>query len=74
MRLKPSYRILVEEIEGEAFTFDAYQTELQFDASLVHQSLGQAFGRPSFFLKASERYIGYCLLMSRLCVRSVEFN
>jgi RimJ/RimL family protein N-acetyltransferase len=61
------YRILVDEIEGQLFSFDAYQREVQFDASLAHQSLGQQFGRPAIFLKASERYIGYCLLMPRLC-------
>jgi RimJ/RimL family protein N-acetyltransferase len=61
------YRILVDEIEGPAFTFTAYQPELLFDTSLAQQSLGQHFGRPAIFLRASDRYIGYCLLMPRLC-------
>lgn len=61
------YRTLVNELEGEQFSFEAYQEEFLFDASLAHQSLGQYFGRPSIFLRGEERYIGYCLLMPRLC-------
>jgi RimJ/RimL family protein N-acetyltransferase len=61
------YRILVEEIEGESFTRAAFDAELQFDRYLAQQSLGQAFGRPAIYLKGNNRYIGYCLLMPRLC-------
>ena len=62
-----NYRILVEEIEGEAFTREAYLPEFRFDLYLAQQNLGQQFWRPSIYLKHSQRFIGYCLLMPRLC-------
>jgi RimJ/RimL family protein N-acetyltransferase len=61
------YHMLVQEIEGESFTRDDFDTELQFDLYLAQQPLGQRFGRPSIYLKADNRYIGYSLLMPRLC-------
>jgi [ribosomal protein S5]-alanine N-acetyltransferase len=62
-----NYRILVEEIEGEAFTREAYVPEFRFDLYLAQQNLGQQFWRPSIYLRQSQRFIGYCLLMPRLC-------
>ncbi len=62
-----NYRILVEEIEGAAFTREAYASEFQFDLYLAQQNLGRQFGRPSIVLNDSQRYIGYCSLMPRLC-------
>ena len=62
-----TYRILVDEIEGEEFTREAYRPELQFSRSLAQQGLGEYFWRPSVYLKESQRYIGNCLLMPRLC-------
>ena len=65
--LETIYRILVREIEGESFTMDDFEAERAFDLHLAQQPLGVQFGRPSIFLKAENRYIGYCLLMPRLC-------
>src|SRR3990170_821139 len=62
-----NYRVLVEEIEGASFTREAYIPEFQFDLFLAQQNLGQQFWRPSIFLKEDQRFIGYCLLMPRLC-------
>ena len=61
------YKILVDEIEGELFTREAFETEILFDRYLAQQPLGQHFGRPAIYLKSGRRYIGYCLLMPRLC-------
>lgn len=61
------YQILIREIEDESFTRDAFDAELHFDSSLAQQPLGQQFGRPAIFLKGSDRYIGFCVLMPRLC-------
>lgn len=61
------YGILVDEIEGETFTWADYQVEFTFDVSLQQQTLGQHFGRPAIFLKVSTRYIGYAALLPRLC-------
>lgn len=62
-----NYQVLVEEIEGTDFTREAYVPEFQFDLYLAQQNLGQQFWRPSIFLKDTQRYIGYCLLMPRFC-------
>lgn len=61
------YRILVQELEEAVFTREAFDAEVQFDRSLAQQPLGQSFGRPAIYLKADKRYIGYCLLLPRLC-------
>src|SRR5688572_13506249 len=61
------YKILVDEIEGESFTRAAFETEVLFDRYLAQQVLGSHFGRPAIYLKSGKRYIGYCLLMPRLC-------
>jgi RimJ/RimL family protein N-acetyltransferase len=61
------YRVLVEDIEGPAFTEAHFTPEFQFDQALSQQGLGLAFGRPSIFLQAGGEYMGYCLLMPRLC-------
>ena len=61
------YGILVQEIEGASFTREDFDSELQFDLRLAHQPLGQQFGRPGIYLKPTNRYIGYCSLMPRLC-------
>lgn len=61
------YRILVQELEGEGFTRDDFDAELQFDLSLTQQPFGQHFGRPNIFRKADNRYVGFCPLMPRLC-------
>ena len=62
-----NYRVLVEEIEGADFAREAYVPEFQFDLYLAQQNLGQQFWRPSIVLKDGGRFIGYCLLMPRLC-------
>lgn len=67
-----NYQILVDEIEGEQFTRDAYVPEFQFDVQLALQPLGQQFWRPSLFLKAAQRYIGYCPFMPRLWTREEQ--
>lgn len=59
---------MVDEIEGDQFTRDAYMPEFQFDVYLAQQTLGQHFWRPSIFLKEAQRYIGYCPLMPRLWI------
>ena len=61
------YHILVHELEGVSFTREDFDTELQFDFRFAQQPLGQQFGRPGIYLKGTNRYIGYCSLMPRLC-------
>jgi RimJ/RimL family protein N-acetyltransferase len=64
------YTTLVREIEDESFTREAFDDEMQFDARLASQPLGESFGRPAVFLRSTDRYIGFCVFMPRLCRRT----
>lgn len=61
------YQIATNEIEDESFSRASFDAELAFDASMASQPMGQHFGRPAVYLKETNRYIGFCTLMPRLC-------
>jgi RimJ/RimL family protein N-acetyltransferase len=65
--LEAAYRVYVEELEGETFTLEEYQREVDFDIHLAHNDLGQHFGRPAIVIKENARRIGHCVFMPRLC-------
>jgi RimJ/RimL family protein N-acetyltransferase len=65
--LEAAYRIYVEELEGETLTIAAFEQEVQFDLHLAQNSLGQHFGRPAIIIKETNRQIGHCVFLPRLC-------
>jgi RimJ/RimL family protein N-acetyltransferase len=65
--LEAAYRVYVDELEGETFTLEEYEQEVDFDIQLAQNSLGQHFGRPAIVIKENNRRIGHCVFLPRLC-------
>jgi len=65
--LDDAYSTLILEQDDEPLTAEAVIEELQFDAALVQQQLGERFARLAIILKAENKIIGTVVLMPVFC-------
>jgi ribosomal-protein-alanine N-acetyltransferase len=67
--LDDAYRVLVVEQDDEHLSVEAVIEELQFDATLAQQQIGERFSRLAMVLKAENKIIGTVVLMPVFCSR-----
>ncbi|MFN8372351.1 MAG: GNAT family N-acetyltransferase [Anaerolineae bacterium] len=65
--LDDAYSTLIVEQDNEPLTAEAVIEELQFDAALAQQQLGERFARLAIILKAENKIIGTVVLMPVFC-------